>query len=264
MFVLLLALLALLAPKAGTDGFDPPKLGLVAGVAPNRDLLSPNVVVPPPPPPALAAPNVRLGGFCVPKVLVTEEMPKVSVAGVAFAPNMGTDAVVLSVEPNIEPVVPPKAGCVACTFVAVPTPGAPNAGVVLFVVSKLGVIVVVETLPVMPNAGAGAGAVGPVCVVEPNNGAVVLPNMPLAVPKDVDGFVWPKIGAPLPNTGGAAVVEAELALTLENKLELGVLPDDDTTLVVETKIEEAAVAGVLNIPAVSDVAPDPDAVPKSG
>lgn len=258
LFVLLLALLALLAPKADTDGLDVPKLVLVAGVAPNRDLLSPNVV------PPLAAPNARVGGFCVPKVLVAEEMPKASVVGVGFAPNRGTNGVLLSVEPNI-PVVPKaKVGCtfVACTFVAVPTLVAPNAGVVLFVVSKPGVITLVETLPVMPNVDAGA--VVPVCVVEPNNGVVVLPNMPLAVPKDVGGFVWPKIEVPLPNTEGVAVIGVELALALENKLDLGVLPDDDTTLVVGTKIEGAVVVGVLNILAVSDVAPDPDAVPKSG
>lgn len=59
------------------------------------------------------------------------------------------------------------------------------------------------------------------------------------------------------------MVGVELALTLENKLELGVLSDDDTTLVVGTKIEGAVVVGVLNILAVSDVAPDPDVVPKS-
>lgn len=255
LFVLLLALLALLAPKVETDGLDVPKLVLVAGVVPNRDLLSPNVVVPP-----LVAPNVRLGGFCVPKVLVAEGTPKASVAGVEFAPNMGTDVMVelLSVELNI-PVVPPKAG-VTCTFVAVPTLGVPNAGVVLFVVSKPDVIALVETLPVMPNAGV----VVPVCVVEPNNGVVVLPNMPLAVPKDVEDFVWPKTGLPLPNTEGAAVVGVELALTLENKLELGVLPADDTTLVVETKIEEVAVVEVLNILVVSDVVLEPDVVSKSG
>lgn len=177
LFVLPLALLALLAPKAGTGGLAAvPKLVLVAGAAPKRDLLSPNAV------PPLAAPNARFGWFCVPKVLVGEEMPKASVE-VAFAPNMGTDGVLLSVEPNI-PVVPPKAG-VDCTFVTVPTLGAPNVGVVLFVVSKPGVIALVETLPVIPNAGA----VVPVCVVEPNNGAVVPPNMPLAVPKDVEDFV---------------------------------------------------------------------------
>lgn len=178
LFVLLFALLALLAPKAGTGGLATvPKLVLVAGAAPKRVLLSLNAA------PPLAAPNVRFGGFCVPKVLVAEEMPKASVAEVAFAPNMGTDGALLSVEPNI-PVVLPKVG-VACTFVAVPTLGVPNAGVVLFVVSKPGVIALVETLPVMPNAGA----VVPVCVVEPNNGAVVPPNMPLAVPKDVEDFV---------------------------------------------------------------------------
>lgn len=248
LFVLLLALLALLVPKAGTEGLDVLKL-VVAGVAPNRDLLSPNVVLP------LVAPNVRLGGFCVPKVLVAEEMPKASVAGVAFAPNMETDGVLLSVEPNI-PLVPPKVD-VACTFVAVPTPGVPNAGVVLLVVSKPGVIALVETLSVMPNAGA----VVPVCVVE-NNGAVVLPNIPLAVPKDV-GFVWPKTEVPLPNTEGATVIGVELALALENKLEL-VLPDGDTTLAVETKIEGVVVVEVLNILAVSDVVLGPGAVLKSG
>lgn len=243
LFVLPLALLALLAPKAGTDGLDVPKLVLVTGVTLNRDLLSP---------------NVRLGAFCVPKVLVAEAMPKASVAGVAFAPNMGTAGVLLSVEPNI-PVAPPKAG-VDCTFVAAPTPGVPNAGVVLFVVSKPEVIALVETLPVMPKAGAAA----PVCAAEPNNGAVVLPNMLPVVPKDVDGFVWPKTGVPLPNTEGAAVVGVEPALALENKLELGALPDDDATLVVETKIE-GVVAGVLNILAASDVVPDPGVpVPKSG
>lgn len=251
MFALPLALLALLAPKAGTGLAAVPKLVLVAGVAPKRDLLSPNAV------PPLAAPNARFGWFCVPKVLVGEEMPKASAVEVAFAPNMGTDGVLLSVEPNI-PVVPPKAG-VDCTF-AVPTLGAPNAGVVLFVVSKPGVIALVETLPVIPNAGA----VVPVCVVEPNNGAVVPPNMPLAVPKDVEGFVWPKIGVPLPNTGGVVVVGVKLALALENKVELGVLPDDDTTLVVGMKIGGAVVVGVLNMLTVPDVAPDPDAVPKSG
>jgi len=249
LFVLLLALLALLAPKAGTDGLDTPKFVLVAGVVPNRDLLSLNVVPPP------AAPNVRLGGFCVPKVLVAEEIPKDSVAGVAFAPNMGTDGVLLSVEPNI-PVVPPKAG-VVCTFVVVPALGVTNAGVVLFVVLKPGVIALVETLPVMPNA------VVPVCAVEPNNGVVVPLNMPLAVPKDGEGFVWPKIGVLLPNTGGAAVLGVELVLILENKLELDVLPDDDITLVVGIKIG-VVVIGALNILAVPDVAPDPDAVPKSG
>lgn len=241
LFVLPLALLALLAPKAGTDGLEVPKLVLVAGVTPNRDLLSP---------------NGRLGGLCVPKVPVAGAMPKASVAGVAFAPNMGTAGALLSVEPNI-PVVPPKAG-VDCTFVVVPTPDVPNAGVVLFVVSKPGVTALVETLPAMPNAGA---VVPPVCVVEPNNGAVVLPNM-LVAPKDVEGFVWPKTEVPLPNTEGAAVVGVELALALENKL--GVLAaDDDAALVVETKIE-GTVAGVLNILAVSDVVPDPDAAPKSG
>lgn len=253
LFVLLFALLALLAPKADTGGLDVPKLVLVAGVVPNRDLLSPNVV------PPLAAPNARVDGFCVPKVLVTEEILKASVAGVVFAPNRGTDGVLLSVEPNI-PVVP-KVG-VACTFVVVPTLDAPNTGVVLFVVSKVGVIALVETLPVMPNVCAGA--VVPVCVVEPNNGVVVLPNMPLAVPKDVDGFVWPKIGVPLPNTEGVAVIGVELMLALENKLDLDVLPDDDTTLVVGTKIEGTVVVGVLNMLAVSDVVTDPDAVPKSG
>jgi len=50
---------------------------------------------------------------------------------------------------------------------------------------------------------------------------------------------------------------------LENKLELGVLPDDDITLVVGIKIG-VVVIGALNILAVPDVAPDPDAVPKSG
>lgn len=146
---------------------DAPKLVFVAGVAPNKGLLSLNVV-------PLAAPNARLGGFCVPKVLDGEEMVKASVTEVA---NMGTDGVLLSVDPNIP--VPPKLG-VACTFVAVPTL-VPNPGVV----SKPGVIVLVEALLVMPNAGAVVSA----CVVEPNNGAVVLPNMPLAVPKDVEGFV---------------------------------------------------------------------------
>lgn len=249
LFVLLLALLALLVPKAETEGLD--ELKLVVAGAPNRDLLSPNVVLP------LVAPNVRLGGFCVPKVLVADEMPKASVAGVAFVPNMETDGVLLSVEPNI-PLVPLKLPAdVACTFVAVPTPGVPNAGVVLLVVSKPVVIALVETLPGMPNA------VVPVCVVEPNNGAVVLPNIPLAVPKDVEGFVWPKTEVLLPNTEGATVIGVELALALENKLEL-VLPDDDTTLVVETKIEGAVVVEVLNILAVSDVVPDPGAVPKSG
>lgn len=223
----------MLAPKAGTEGLDAPKLVLVAGVAPNKGLLSLNVV-------PLAAPNARLGGFCVPKVLDGDEMPKASVTGVA---NMGTDGALLSVEPKI-PLVLPKLGD-ACTFVAVPTLAVPNPGVVLFVVSN-------------------AGAVVPACVVGPNNGAVVLPNIPLAVPKDVEGFVWPKIWVPLPNTGGATVVEVELALALENKLELGVL-SDDTTLVVGTKIEGAAVVvGVLNKVAVSDVAPDPDGAPKSG
>lgn len=234
---------------------DVPKLVLVVGVAPNRDLLSPNVV------PPLAAPNARLGGFCVPKVLVAEGMPKASVTGVAFAPpNMGTDGALVSVEPNIPPVVPPNAG-VACTLVVVLTPAVPNAGagagVVLLVVLKPGVIALVETLlPVIPNAGA----VVPVCEVEPNNGAVVPPNMLAVVPKDVEDFVWPKIGVPLPNTGSAAVIGVELAL--ENKLALGVLSDDDTTIVVGTKSGEAVV--VLNILAVSVVAPDPDAVPKSG
>lgn len=231
-----------MAPKAGTDGLDVPKFVLVAGVTPNRDLLSP---------------NARLGAFCVPKVLGAEAMPKASVAGVAFAPNMGTAGVLLSVEPNI-PVVAPKAGG-DCTFVVAPTPGVPNAGVVLFVVSKPEVIALVETLPAMPNAGA----VVPVCVVEPNNGDVVLPNMLPVVPKDVEGFVWPKTGVPLLNTEGAAVVGVELALALENKLEPGVLPVDDATLAVETKIEEV-VAGALNIPAVSNVVPDLGAVPNSG
>lgn len=242
LFVLPLALLALLAPKAGTDGLVVPKLVLVAGgVTPNRDLLSP---------------NVRLGVFCVPKVFVDEEMPKASVAG-TFAPNMGTDGGLLSVEPNI-PAAPRKVGP-DCTFVVVPKADVPNAGVVLFVVLKPEVIALVETLPVMPNAGP----VVSICVVELNNGAVVLPNIPLAAPKDVEAFVWPKTGVPLPNIDGTAVVGVELTLALENKLELGVLPDDDTTLVVDTKIE-GAVVGVLNILVVSDVVLDPDAVPKSG
>lgn len=252
----MLALLALLAPKAGTDGLDVPKFELVVGVAPNRDLLSPNVVLP------LEAPNGRLGGLCVPKVLVAAGMPKASVAGVAFTPpNMGTDGALLSVEPNIPPVVPPKAGD-ACTLVVVPTSGVPNAGagVVLLAVSKPEVIAVVETLPlVIPNAGT----VVPVCVVEPNIGTVVPPNMLLVVPKDVGDFVWPKIEVPLLNTEGVVVIGVELALVLENKLgALGVLLDDDATIVVGTKSGGAVV--VLNILAVSDVAPDPDAVPKSG
>lgn len=60
------------------------------------------------------------------------------------------------------------------------------------------------------------------------------------------------------------MIGVELALALENKVELGVLPDDDTTLVVGMKIGGAVVAGVLNMLTVPDVAPDPDAVPKSG
>lgn len=248
LFVLLLALLALLAPKAGIeeDVDVPAKPVVVAGVAPNGDLLSPNIV-----PPLAAAPNVRFVGFCVPKVLVVAKGPKVPLAGVAFVPNMGTD-VFLSVEPNIL-VVPPKADDVVCD---VPTLGAPNAGVVLLVLSKPGVIVPVETLPVMLNVDA----VVPACVVELNNGEVAVPNMPLAAPKDGESFVCPKIGVPLPNIEGAAVVEVKLALALANKLELMVLLGEDAVLVVVTKIEGTVVVGLLNILVVPGTA---GAVPKN-
>lgn len=244
-FVLLLALLALLAPKAGIEGdvdVPPAKPVVVADVAPNGDLLSPNV-------PLAAAPNARLVGFCVPKVLVVEGVPKVPLAGVEFVPNMGTD-VFLSVEPNIL-VVPPKAD-VACD---VPwcTLGVPNAGVVLLVLSKPGVIAAVETFPAMLNVDA----VVPACVVELNNGDVALPNMPPAVPKDGESFVCPKIGVPLPNIKGAVVVEVKLALALANKLGLFVV---DAVLVVVTKIEGTVVVGLLNIPVVPGTA---DAAPKN-
>lgn len=247
--MLLLALLALPAPKAGIeDDVDvPAKPVVVAGVAPNGDLLSPNIV-----PPLAAAPNVRFVGFCVPKVLVVAKGPKVPLAGVAFVPNMGTD-VFLSVEPNIL-VVPPKADGVACD---VPTLGVPNAGVVMLVLSKPVVIVLVEILSVMLNVDA----VVPACVVELNNGEVALPNMPLAAPKEGESFVCPKIGVPLPNIEGAAVVEVvKLALALTNKLELMVLLGEDAVLVVVTKIEGTVVVGLLNIPVVPGTA---GAVPKN-
>lgn len=246
----MLALLALLVSKAGIeDDVDvPAKPVVVVGIVPNGDLLSPNIVL------LLAAvPNVRLG-FCVPKVLeVVEEVPKVPaarLAGVAFVPNMGTD-VVLSTEPNIL-VVLPKAD-VVCD---VPTPGVPNASVV-FVLSKPDVIVPVETFPVMLNVDV----VGTTCGVELNNDDVV-PNMPLAVPKDGESFVCRKIGVLLPNIEGVVVVEVKLVLALANKLELIVLFDEGAVLVVVvTKIEGTVVVGLLNIPVVPGTAVD--AVPKN-
>lgn len=247
----MLALFALVVPKAGIeDDVDvPAKPVVVAGVAPNGDLLSPNIVL------LLAAvPNVRLG-FCVPKVLeVVEEVPKVPaatrLAGVVFVPNMGTDVVLLT-EPNIL-VVLPKAD-VVCD---VPTLGVPNASVV-FVLSKPEVIVPVETFPGILNVDV----VVPACVVELNNDDVV-PNMPLAVPKDGESFVCRKIGVLLPNTEAVVVVEVKLVLVLANKLELIVLFDEDAVLVVVvTKIEGTVVVGLLNIPVVPGTAID--AVPKN-
>lgn len=246
-FVLLFALLTLLVPKAGIeDDVDvPAKPVVVAGVAPNGDLLSPNILL------LLAAvPNERFVGFCVPKVLVVEEVPKVPLAGVVFVPNMGTD-VVLSVEPNIL-VVLPKAD-VVCD---VPTFGVPNAIVVLFVLSKPEVIVPVDTFPVMLNVDV----VVPTCVVELNNDGVVLPNMPLVVPKDGESFVCPKIGVPLPNIEDVVVVGAKLVLALANKLELIVLFDEGAVLVVVTKIEGTLVVGLLNMPVVPGTV---EAVPKN-
>lgn len=244
-FVLLLALLALLVPKAGIeDDVDVPAKPVVVADGANGDLLSPNVMPPPP-----ADPNARLVGFCVPKVLVVEEVPKVpALAGVEFVPNMGT-GVFLSVEPNIL-VVPPKPD-VACD---VPTLDVPNAGVVLLVLSKPGVIVPVETFPIL-----NVDAVVPACVVGVNNGDVVLPNIPPVVPKDGD-FVCPKIGELLPNIKGAVVVEVKLALALANKLELIVLFDEGVVLVVVTKSESTVVVGLLNIPVVPGTV---DAVPKN-
>lgn len=246
-FVLLLALLALVVPKVGIEGdVDvPAKPVVVAGVAPKGDLLSPNILL------LLAAvPNVRFVGFCVPKVLVVEAMPKVPLAGVVFVPNRGID-VVLSVEPNIV-VVLPKAD-VVCD---VPAFGVPNPSVVLFMLSKPEVIVPVETFPVMLNVDV----VGTTCVVELNNGDVVLPNMPLAVPKDGESFVCPKIGVPLPNIEDVVVVGVKLALALANKLELIVLFDEDAVLVVVTKIEGTVVVGLLNMLVVPGTV---DAVPKN-
>lgn len=245
-FVLLLALLALLVPKAGIeDDVDVPAKPVVVADVANGDLLSPNVM-----PPLPADPNVRLEGFCVPKVLVVEEVPKVpALAGIEFVPNMGTD-VFLSVEPNIL-VVPPKPD-VVCD---VPTLDVPNVGVVLLVLSKPGVIVAVETFPIL-----NVDAVVPACVVEVNNGEVVLPNMPPVVPKEDGDFVCPKIGALLPNIKGAVVVEVKLALALANKLELIVLFDEGVVLVVVTKIEGTVVVGLLNMPVVPGTV---DAVPKN-
>lgn len=163
--------------------------------------------------------------------------------------------VFLSFEPNIL-VVPPKAE-VTC---GVPTPlGVPNAGVLLLVLSKPGVMVLVETFPAMLNVEL---AVVLACVVELNNdaGDVALPNIPLVVPKDGESFVCPKIDVLyvllVPNIEGAVVVEVKLLLALANKLEL----DEDVVLVVVTKIEGTVVVGLLNIPVVPGAA---DAFPKN-
>lgn len=227
------------------DELDAPKPVVVVGAASNGNLLSPNIVslleVP--------LPNVRVAGLCgVPKVFVEEDVPN--------AEKTGPDDALLSVEPNIL-LVPPKAG-VVCAFVTVFILGEPNAGVVVL---KPGVTVLVETFAVMPNVDAVV-----VCVVELNNDVVVLPNIPpvvLALPKDVEGFVCPKISELLPNSKeGAVVVEVELALTLENKLELAVLFNEDTALVVEVNIEGVVVFGLVNkLVVVGDVI---DATPKSG
>jgi hypothetical protein len=179
-------------------------------------------------------------------------VPNAPADGVVFAPNVGTDDALLFVEPNI-PVVALKAD-VVCAFIIVPALGDPNTVVASFAVSKLGAMVLVDVFPVIPNVGTVV-----VSVFEPNNDVVVLPNMvPAApVPKDVEGFVCPKIGEPLPNTEDDAVVEVEVTLALENKPGLTVLFDVDTTLVVGAKIEGAVVfeLNTLVVPGTDNVAP---------
>lgn len=242
LFVLLLALLALEAPKEGIDVLGVPKPVVLTGGEPNGDLLSPNALL------LLAVPNARFG---VPKVFVAGVVPNVPADGVVFAPNIGTDDALLSVEPNM-PVVALKAG-VVCALVTVPALGDPNTVVASFAASKPGAMVLVD---VLPNVDAVV-----VCVFEPNNVVVVPPNMVTAapVPKDVDGFVCPKIGEPLPNTEGDAVVEVKVTLALENRPGLTVLFDVDMTLVVGAKIEDVVVFE-LNTP----VVPGTDVAPKSG
>jgi len=238
LFVLLLVLLlALLVPKIAIDELGVPKPAVVVGVAPNRDLLSLNVVL------LFVDPKARLVEFCVPKTFAPDDAPKVPAAeDVAFVPNMGTDDV-LSVELNIL-VVLPKVGAV-CTFVAVPI-FVPNAGAALFVTSKLeGLIVLVEMLPNVVELV--------VCVVELNNDGVLVPNIaPVFVPKDVEGFVCPKINVPVLNTEDVGVVE--LVLALENKLEPAVLLRE-ADVIVEAKIGDSVVFEVLNIFADLDTAP---------
>jgi len=238
LFVLLLVLLlALLVPKTVIDEVGVPKPAVVVGVVPNRDLPSPNVVL------LFVDPNARLVEFGVPKTFVPDDVPKVpAVEDGAFVPNMGTDDM-RSVELNIL-VVLPKVGGV-CTFVTVPI-FVPNAGAALFVMSKFeGLIVLVEMLP---NVGELV-----VCVVELNNGGALAPNIaPGFVPKDVEGFVCPKINVPLLNTEDVEVVELELAL--ENKLEPAVLlREADVT--VEAKIGGSVVFEALNIFVDLDTAP---------
>lgn len=159
----------------------------------------------------------------------------------------------MSVEPNILLVLPKAGTLVFCGAFAVVAPGAPNVDVVLFaLLSKADVIaLLVETL-VMPKLGALV-----VCV-ELNNGADVLPNMPvLPVPKDGGDLACPKIGAAtFPNIGPiwptdvvvellVLVLVLVLAL-LANRLLAAVLSAEDT-LVVAAKIDDAMVFGELNI-----------------
>lgn len=215
LLVLPLVLFALTVPKTGREL---PKPVVVTGVAPKGNLLSPNVAALP----LFVAPNAKPPEFCPPKVLVD-----VDVEGKAVPPkNPGSAAV--SVEPNKLVVVPPKVGVLTfCTFAAVLALGAPNvdAGVALvLVVSKVEAMVLLAGALATPNADAVV-----VCVVVANNGDTVLPNMPLpAVPKDVDGFVCPKMaGVPLPNTDDDAVVKFVLTLGPENILGLTGLSDED-------------------------------------
>jgi len=91
--------------------------------------------------------------------------------------------------------------------------------------------------------------------VELNNDGVLANIAPVFVPKDVEGFVCPKINVPVLNTEDVEVVE--LVFALENKLEPAVLLRE-ADVIAEAKIGDSVVFEVLNI------FEDLDATPKTG
>lgn len=231
------------------------KAGVTVVWIPNGDaLLSPNALE------LLAAPNGRGVDCWVSKVLCIGVL-KVPTGVVVVDPKEGTE---LFWFPNIGfGVVRITKLCTVddCVFPGALKFGAPNTAVVVFVLSKLRVLV--ETLG-EPNVG---GAV----VCDPNNGVLELPKtvvldpkagglsslkLLLPVPNSMVDFVdWigtkgvfvvlPKIGAAIdwPNTGSLVVV-------LNIVVVVGVLNIDAVVVAGVLNIDAAVVDGVLNIDAV--------------